>query len=415
MSSKPSVLVFGGLNTLTRPFASYLVPADGEPLVSHLRIVDKFSVHPPTTYIGKEFPKVLANPIVEYKQVNLTVAANISATFDPPEGQAPYDYVFDLTGEVRQDRPEQVQINMTCNVARLLGLESARRKVKAYVRLQHPYYETSAKTVPDEKVDIKPQGVIGVWWHEALRILSAIPDLNLVILRSGFSYGPYVDFGVFPSALAVASTYAYKKKPMKSLWSPGKHPEHCVHSVDTSGALWACAEWMAPLGRREADAKAGETIYFHNTASKIKEVEGMPEPDVKLIAPLFNIVDDTENTLVNGYKAITSFFGAEFEFFNFVESAMFKIMDDVVEEINEMHVSGWVEMLQESNPPITNTPVSAYMDSYSLSKRVYAASNAKIKNIVGYKLIRPKFDHDAIKEIVDSWKAEGHWPVLDRQ
>lgn len=53
MSSKPSVLVFGqsfyiahligltlhiihtgGLNTLTRPFASYLVPADGEPLVS---------------------------------------------------------------------------------------------------------------------------------------------------------------------------------------------------------------------------------------------------------------------------------------------------------------------------------------------------------------------------------------------
>lgn len=90
-------------------------------------------------------------------------------------------------------------------------------------------------------------------------------------------------------------------------------------------------------------------------------------------------------------------------------------MDDVVEEINEMHVSGWVEMLQESNPPITNTPVSAYMDSYSLSKRVYAASNAKIKNIVGYKLIRPKFDHDAIKEIVDSWKAEGHWPVLDRQ
>lgn len=57
---------------------------------------------------------------------------------------------------------------------------------------------------------------------------------------------------------------------------------------------------MAPLGRREADAKAGETIYFHNTASKTKEVEGMPEPDVKLIAPLFNIVSRVSRRIAPG-------------------------------------------------------------------------------------------------------------------
>lgn len=28
--------------------------------------------------------------------------------FDPPEGQAAYSYVFDLTGEVRHDRPDMV-------------------------------------------------------------------------------------------------------------------------------------------------------------------------------------------------------------------------------------------------------------------------------------------------------------------
>lgn len=35
-------------------------------------------------------------------------AATVSSAFDPPEGQAPYSYVFDLTGEIRWDRPEEV-------------------------------------------------------------------------------------------------------------------------------------------------------------------------------------------------------------------------------------------------------------------------------------------------------------------
>lgn len=35
-------------------------------------------------------------------------AATVAKMFDPPEGQAPYSYVFDLTGEVRHDRPEVV-------------------------------------------------------------------------------------------------------------------------------------------------------------------------------------------------------------------------------------------------------------------------------------------------------------------
>ncbi len=68
----------------------------------------------------------------------------------------------------------KVQINHTCNVARLIGEEAARRKVKAYVRLQQPWYETPDKGSHEEKEDIKPQGVIGTWWHESLRILGAI-------------------------------------------------------------------------------------------------------------------------------------------------------------------------------------------------------------------------------------------------
>jgi len=96
------------LNTLSRALVTHLVPLQGESLVNHLRIVDKYSVNPPTTYLGAEFKEIVKNPIIEYKQANLTVASIVTTSFDPPAGQEPYSYVFDLTGEIRWDRPEQV-------------------------------------------------------------------------------------------------------------------------------------------------------------------------------------------------------------------------------------------------------------------------------------------------------------------
>jgi hypothetical protein len=86
--------------------------------------------------------------------------------------------------------PEQIQINTTCNVARLIGLEAAKRKVKAYARVQHPFYETSSssKESHDEKEDAKPIGTIGIWWHEALRMLAAIEESVAFLLRIFIEY-----------------------------------------------------------------------------------------------------------------------------------------------------------------------------------------------------------------------------------
>jgi hypothetical protein len=49
MSQKPNAIIFGGLNTCSRSLAGFLVPLEGESLVSNLRIIDKYSVVPPTT------------------------------------------------------------------------------------------------------------------------------------------------------------------------------------------------------------------------------------------------------------------------------------------------------------------------------------------------------------------------------
>ncbi|KAG6897836.1 hypothetical protein C0992_010324 [Termitomyces sp. T32_za158] len=139
----------------------------------------------------------------------------------------------------------------------------------------------------------------------------------------------------------------------------------------------------------------------------------MPPHDQKLIAPLFNLVDDSNSTLLSIGEVVTSYFGTTFEFFTFVENAAMKLTGDHVEEINEHHVGGWTEMITTSKPPIPNTPLSAYMDSFALAKHVLAYSNTKIKEVVGYKLKEPFFNHETIKEVIDKWKEEGSWPNLD--
>ncbi|KAI6129162.1 hypothetical protein EV401DRAFT_2224860 [Pisolithus croceorrhizus] len=412
---KPSAIIFGGLNTFSRALAALLVPPEGDSLVSHLRIVDKFSVSPPTTYLGPEFPKVLARPEVEYRQANLTVPTAVASAFDPPTGRAPYTYVFDLTGEVNHDRGEVIAIKMTFTVSRNIALEAAKRSVKAYVRLQQPVYETSDKGPLDEKEDVKPVKTLDIWWHETLRMLASIENLNLVVLRVGFVYGPYVEFGLYALVITVASVYGYMKKPMKTIWGPGKEPVHTVHIDDVAGALWACAQWMRPLGRQQADAIAGEKIPFHNDKGKVKELAGTCSPDVQPVAPIFNLVDDSETTLAKGGSMITQFFGTTFEFYSSLETAMAKLkLEDLEEEINEHHVGTWTEMLQLSNPPITHTPLNAYMDKYSLSRHRLGYSNRKIKRVIGYQLKRPDFCQETIQEVVDKWKAEGSWPVLPK-
>ena len=73
-------------------------------------------------------------------------------------------------------------------------------------------------------------------------------------------------------------------------WSPGNNAMNTVHSDDVAGGLWAAAEWMSGVGRAEALNVAGEEIYWRNDKNKVREVAGMPPPEGKIFAPLFNLV-----------------------------------------------------------------------------------------------------------------------------
>ena len=68
----PSIL--GGLDLIVSSLLHLLVPAlPAEPLVSHLRVVDKFSINPPTTYISNATLTKFRErqDVIEYRQSNL--------------------------------------------------------------------------------------------------------------------------------------------------------------------------------------------------------------------------------------------------------------------------------------------------------------------------------------------------------
>ena len=67
-------------------------------------------------------------------------------------------------------------------------------------------------------------------------------------------------------------------------------------------------------------------------------------------------------------------------------------------------------MITQSDPPVPNTHINAYMEEHEL-KRVCLSYNAdKIKSIIGYKLKKAEFNRENIIEIVEKWKEEGSWP-----
>ncbi|KAF8580694.1 hypothetical protein K439DRAFT_1648132 [Ramaria rubella] len=387
MLSKPSVVVFGGLHTAARTLGSFLVPDNGEPLVSHVRFVDKYSVAPPTTYIGPKFPKLLENPLVDYQQANLTKEGPVSRSFDPPEGVEPFSYVFDLTGEIHISRPADMHIEQTALPAYLLGREASKRNVKAYVRITTPFYQTSLdKTVHDESEVIKPVDPVGTWYHEALRILANFQDLNLVIIRPGLVYGPWIISGIGI-----------------------RH--NTIHVEDVASASWAAAEWMAPLGRKEANKLAGEDIYFANDKAKLQEVKGAADPKAQLTAPLFNLVDDTDTTLQTLSTVLGTTFGIRTSFHGLLHNALAQMKtEEVLEEINETHIEAWTRVITKANPPVPNTPLTPYMEAFMLEKRSFAYKGGKIQKVIGYQLRHPKFGVETIRGMIDSFKEEGIWP-----
>jgi hypothetical protein len=83
---------------------------------------------------------------------------------------------------------------------------------------------------------------------------------------------------------------------------------------------------------------------------------------------------------------------------------------DFIEDTNETHMEAWTSIITASNPPVPNTPLNPYMDASMFAKPGTAYANDKIKQILNYKLIHPKFTIAEINAVVEAFKEEGAWP-----
>jgi hypothetical protein len=81
LASLPDI---GGTPTITPHIVQYLVPTAADPKVGSIQIFDRYTIHPPTTYLGAPFKKLLEDKkdIITYSQVNLSnPCAYFSLTF----------------------------------------------------------------------------------------------------------------------------------------------------------------------------------------------------------------------------------------------------------------------------------------------------------------------------------------------
>lgn len=69
-----------------------------------------------------------------------------------------------------------------------------------------------------------------------------------------------------------------------------------------------------------------------------------------------------------------------------------------------------MRLMNNSNPPLRNTPLTAYMDTHMFGKYSISYSAAKIKRVVGYQFKRPRLSQENIVEVLNGFKAAGIWP-----
>lgn len=127
-------------------------------------------------------------------------------------------------------------------------------------------------------------------------------------------------------------------------------------------------------------------------------------------------MDDSDTTLKSIGEVLASVYDIKFGFHNMLTQAFLNFnMKEMVEDVNEMHMEAWTKLITTADPPIPNTPLTAYIDPHLLAKFSVAYTGGKIKEVIGYKLLHPRFTKEEVITIIEGFKREGTWPNLPKK
>jgi len=149
-------------------------------LVAKIRVVDK--VLPATAFFGAEHQKAFDNPIVEYKQGNLTNLTAINKCFTI-EGGGKFNFVFNLAAETKYGQTEEVYNEKIFDLSTRCASEAVKQGVDRFIEVSTAQVYESEKKPSKENAKLDPWTLLAKSKLKAEEALKTTSGLNLVILR----------------------------------------------------------------------------------------------------------------------------------------------------------------------------------------------------------------------------------------
>ncbi|KAJ9614002.1 hypothetical protein H2200_002138 [Cladophialophora chaetospira] len=393
-TSKPSVLIVGGLGYIGRFLAKYI---HSQNLASSIRLVDK--VLPQLAHLAPEFTDACSQD--KFIQADASRDTSMTRVFDHPDGpHATWDYVFNCAGETAWSQTPEIYKIRSWQLSVTLANEAAKRHVKSFVEVSTGMVYAPNRSPRTEQDKLKPWLKLAKVKLEAEQELSRIPGLNLVILRLAHVYGEY-DSKFIAKGLCLARVYQEQQKELKWLWTEDLRI-NTVHVEDVARALWAAAEWRSR--NSTLPSPSTPTLSRRPTLSK---GEDAPSGNV----PIFNIVDHGETSQGKLADAISKVFDIKTGFQGTIISQFAKMnLEHVVDDLNEDILQPWADLL-EKNGVKNPGPLTPFLEKELLKDTDLSLDGSSFERVVGFKYARPEgLTVDGVKEMIASYQRMEWWP-----
>ncbi|PYH82936.1 NAD dependent epimerase/dehydratase family protein [Aspergillus uvarum CBS 121591] len=369
-AKKPAVLIVGGLGFVGRHLALYIHENN---LASEVRLVDK--VLPQLAWLAPEFQEACSKD--KFVQADASREQHFPRIFDRANGEQ-FDYVINCGGETRHSQPDDVYEVRSYALTVALGREVARRDIRSFVECStaHVYKGGSSPRKEDDK--LQPWHKLAKWKMKASEELQKIPNLHYCLLRLPHVYGEY-DSGYFAMGICLARVHLELQKNLELLYTKDLKI-NTIYIKDAAGALWKAAEWRA-----SAPTDGSAPIAF-------------------------NVVDHGDTRQEHIADALSEVFGMKVEFLGSLASQFAKMnLDDVVDDMNEECLQGWADLLEEKKIERPG-PISPFLERDVLRDQDMSIDGTLFEKTTGWKPTRERFDADAVRAMVESYKRMGWWP-----
>ncbi|KAF9180255.1 hypothetical protein BGZ49_005026, partial [Haplosporangium sp. Z 27] len=256
--------------------------------------------------------------------------------------------------------------------------ESVKRGSKVFVQVSTGDIYEGSGSASKEDSKTKPWNTIAEYKLKVDKELQEMEGLNLIILRPAVVYGIGAMGGLTPR-LICGRVYMHEKKKMEFLWTKDLRI-NTVHVDDVTRAIWYTSNWYVSNDKHEP--------------------------------VIFNLADenDTDQEAINTH--IRAIFGIETGFQGTVVSQFAKLnMKDATEEINELHLAPWSDLLKANK--ITTSPLTPYLDQELLLNNALSLDGTKITTLTGFTYDHPKLTTDSLKAVILDFQELGIWPRDD--